>query len=165
MAPDIDTNLAGPSKDLSRGSARPSDLARGSSAPGKRPSILSQGSSVKKSAGISKDASGYFLSGAVRQDILPDILQLVSSNDKTGVFRIERDDKKIELFFRGGQLYHARGEEMSGQTAFFAAMAFTAGTFCFSESEDIPEEATIEGNTQFMILEALRQIDEQSNGE
>ena len=97
--------------------------------------------------------------------MLPDILQLISSNDKTGVFRCEHEGPAIDLFFRDGHLYHALGENMSGQSAFFAAMAQQEGHFSFSETDDVPGEQTIDGNTQFMILEALRQIDEERGGE
>jgi hypothetical protein len=70
--------------------------------------------------------------------MLPDILQLISSNDKTGVFRCEREDKSTELYFREGHFYHALGENMSGQPAFFAAMALQQGSFSFAEADEVP---------------------------
>lgn len=106
----------------------------------------------------------YSLGGKIQEGILPDILQLVSSNNKTGVFSLEQNNQKIDLFFDDGSLYHAKADDMVGQNAFFAAMALERGWFYFVETDDIPSEKTIDGNTQFMILEALRQIDEQRNG-
>jgi hypothetical protein len=105
----------------------------------------------------------YCLGGKIQEGILPDILQLVSSNNKTGVFCLQQNSQRIELYFDDGTLYHAKTENMVGQNAFFAAMALEGGRFYFIESDDIPSERTIDGNTQFMILEALRQIDEQRN--
>jgi len=105
----------------------------------------------------------YSLGGQIQEGILPDILQLVSSNNKTGVFSLQQNSQRIDLYFDDGALYHARADNMVGQNAFFAAMALEGGRFYFVESDDIPSERTIDGNTQFMILEALRQIDEQRN--
>jgi hypothetical protein len=103
----------------------------------------------------------YTLSGVIQEGVLADILQLLSSNKKTGAFTVDADGKKVEMYFRDGHLYHATCEDIGGQSAFFVAMALETGTFCFEENDQLPEEVSIDGNTQFMILEALRQIDEE----
>ncbi|MBN2496114.1 MAG: DUF4388 domain-containing protein [Deltaproteobacteria bacterium] len=109
-----------------------------------------------------QQASGVStLSGLIQEGILADLLQLISSNKSTGIFRVESGGTRAEMYLRDGSLYHAACEGMSGQVAFFAAMALESGTFHFEETSKIPEEVTISGNTQFMILEALRQIDEE----
>jgi len=102
----------------------------------------------------------YALSGALEEDTLPDVLQFVSSTGKSGVFAVEFGSDRIDLFFREGQIVHAVAGNLSGQQAFFAAMAVRVGRFFFDETAAISEETSIDGNTQFMILEALRQIDE-----
>jgi hypothetical protein len=103
----------------------------------------------------------HSLSGLIEEGILPDVLQMISSNAKTGVFSIVNGQNQVDLFLKDGELYHALGEGMEGQTAFFAAMATQQGEFYFAETDEVPEEKTIDGNTQFLILEALRQIDEE----
>jgi hypothetical protein len=103
----------------------------------------------------------YTLSGVIQEGVLADILQLLSSNKKSGTFTVDADGKQVEMFFRDGHLYHAACEAIHGQSAFFVAMALENGTFCFEENDQLPEEVSIDGNTQFMILEALRQIDEE----
>jgi hypothetical protein len=105
------------------------------------------------------------LSGLIQDGMLADILQMISANTRTGVFTLEDEDDLIYLFFRDGELYHAQTGDMIGQSAFFAAMALEEGQFYFEDNEDLPEDKTIEGNTQFLILEALRQIDEDRGGE
>jgi hypothetical protein len=162
ILPDIDGNVTPSDKPaaLQPGKSRPPRTR--SSGPPRRPSFPAK----KQSDRPARPASGkHFLSGIIQEAMLPDILQLISSNDKTGIFRCEREGKSIDLFFREGHLYHALGENMSGQSAFFAAMALQEGSFSFSETDEVPEEKTIDGNTQFMILEALRQIDEERGGE
>jgi hypothetical protein len=59
---------------------------------------------------------------------------------------------------------HAEGAGMSGESAFFAAFATTKGRYSFHQTTDITTQKTIDGNTQFLILEALRRIDEESPG-
>lgn len=103
----------------------------------------------------------HSLSGLIDEGILPDVLQMISSNAKTGIFSVVNGPTRVDLFLRDGELYHALGEGMEGQSAFFAAMAAQQGEFYFSETEEVPEAKTIDGNTQFLILEALRQIDEE----
>jgi len=161
ILPDIDTSASPSDKPAARESDQPRRARTRSSGPPRRPSFPAR----KPSALPAAPAGSHFLSGIIQEAMLPDILQLISSNDKTGVFRCEREGKSIDLFFQEGHLYHAVGENMSGQSAFFAAMALQEGSFSFTETEDVPEEKTIDGNTQFMILEALRQIDEERGGE
>ncbi len=105
------------------------------------------------------------LSGQISDGLLADVIQMLSANTKSGTFRLEGDGNRISLFFLDGEMYHAEADDMTGQTAFFAAMALEDGAFAFSETDPLPEEKTIDGNTQFMILEALRQIDEERGGQ
>jgi hypothetical protein len=55
---------------------------------------------------------------------------------------------------------HAVSGSLTGEQAFFAAFAFEAGQYNFLESSEPPPERTVNSSTQFLILEALRQIDE-----
>ena len=163
ILPDISSDVSPPSKPAARESAGPSRATARSSGPPRRPSFPARKPSSRPAS--TPGARSHFLNGIIQEAMLPDILQLISSNDKTGVFRCEREGKTIDLFFRGGHLYHAAAESMVGQSAFFSAMALQEGNFYFSETDEVPEEQTIDGNTQFMILEALRQIDEERSGE
>jgi hypothetical protein len=113
---------------------------------------------------VAKTSKTYSLSGVIEEGVLADILQLISSNQKTGIFSTLSDDMQVELFFKEGNLFHASSKDLAGQEAFFVAMAITSGRFQFEETEELSAEQTIDGSTQFLILEALRQIDEESAG-
>lgn len=117
------------------------------------------GGGAARSAG--GDEGRYALQGHVQGQLLADVLQLISSNAMTGVFVVESDGASNRMYFDEGQICHAEGEGLSGESALFAALAFEHGRYYFQETSDLPEEKTIESNTQFLILEALRQIDEQ----
>lgn len=103
------------------------------------------------------------LSGEIQDGILPDIIQLISANSKTGVLTLESPQRRIELYMHNGDMYHASTEGLDGHAAFFAAIALEQGSFRFKETDELHEESTIDEDTQFLILEALRQIDENSN--
>ena len=105
------------------------------------------------------------LGGLIQGDMLSDILQLISSNSLTGPFKIESGEARYALYFREGQIEHAEGTGLKGDSAFFAAFALTSGSYTFHEGAEIPGNKTIDGNTQFLILEALRQIDETNSDE
>ncbi len=105
------------------------------------------------------------LSGGIQEGMIADILQLISSNLMTGIFTVMDEIVMIELFFEEGELYHAEGEDLSGESAFFVVMALEEGRFFFKETKELPEEKTISSKTQFLILEALRQVDEARAGQ
>lgn len=106
----------------------------------------------------------HLLGGVVNDSVLPDLLQMLSSNQLTGVFVAEDARMKVELYFNGGEMYHATAGETVGESALFAAFGFEGGRFYFLESDQLAGERTIQANTQFLILEALRQIDEKQGG-
>lgn len=103
---------------------------------------------------------GQTFGGVIQGDILSDMLQLVSGNAMSGVFTVKNGSSSINLYCDEGKICHAAGEGLSGEGAVFAAFAFTEGTYAFRQTPDLPEERTITANTQFLILEALRKIDE-----
>jgi hypothetical protein len=99
-------------------------------------------------------------SGLIRGQMLSDMLQLVSSNNYTGRFVVESDASKCTLYFDDGRICHAQAADLQGERAFFAAFGFEHGRYYFVETVELPEARTISAGTQFLILEALRQIDE-----
>ena len=105
------------------------------------------------------------LGGGLRDGLLSDLLQLVSSNDWTGVFVVDDgQDSEIVIEFVEGEIWNARAPSASGQDAVFALMARIEGPYYFQETNNPPKERTVEGNTQFLILEGLRRLDEMDTG-
>jgi hypothetical protein len=108
----------------------------------------------------------YRLTGSVDDGLLTDVLQLVASNQKTGRFSLFVDEgaSRLDLFFRDGEIVHALAGQDSGEQAFFTVMVLghQQGYYGFLEGDDhYTGEATISTKTQFLILEALRRIDEE----
>ena len=101
------------------------------------------------------------LAGQIREGVIADVLQLIASNMFNGIFTVESEGVAVNVVFVEGEIRHAECDGMTGESAFFAAMRMEQGRFYFVETTDLPSETTIESKAQFLILEALRQIDEQ----
>ncbi len=99
-------------------------------------------------------------SGILKGQMLSDMLQLVSSNQMSGVFVIESEAGTCRLYFFEGRIRHAVGEDVTGEEAFFAAFASREGRYTFTETQDLPPETTVSSGTQYLVLEALRRMDE-----
>ena len=106
------------------------------------------------------ESSPYAVEGQLIGQLLADLLQLISSNAMTGVFAVASKGIENRLYFEEGQIVHADGPGLSGEDAVFATLGFEEGRYTFLETTDLPAERTISSNTQFLILEALRKIDE-----
>jgi hypothetical protein len=104
------------------------------------------------------------LSGAIQGQMLSDILQLISSNQMSGVFVIDNELGRCTLTFDEGRICHAVNGDVSGEDAFFAAFASREGRYHFKEMSNLPPERTVSAGTQYLVLEALRRMDE-SEGE
>lgn len=102
--------------------------------------------------------------GMIRETMLGDMLQLVTSQAMSGVFTVTDGAQQVLMYFYEGQIHHATAGQIEGEDAVFAAMTIQKGAYYFRETAQLPEQRTISANTQFLILEALRRIDEQGAG-
>jgi hypothetical protein len=101
------------------------------------------------------------LSGLLKGQLLSDVLQLVSSNQLSGVFVIESEIGTCTMYLFEGRIRHAVGDGgLIGEEAFFAAFASQDGRYHFTETQDLPEETSVSSGTQYLVLEALRRMDE-----
>jgi hypothetical protein len=112
-------------------------------------------------AGGGPPADAMF-SGILRGQMLSDMLQLVSSNQMSGIFVIESEAGTCHLYFFEGRIRHAVSEDVTGDEAFFAAFASREGRYSFKETQDLPPETSVASGTQYLVLEALRRMDESS---
>jgi hypothetical protein len=106
------------------------------------------------------DLADLMLGGAIEQSMMADILQMLSSNLATGELVVQGGESKVSLFFSEGEIVHAVGPGVTGEQAVFAALAIDSGTFTMRQSAKLPKERSIHNKAQFLILEALRRIDE-----
>ncbi len=112
----------------------------------------------------------YQLTGTAADGLMTDVLQVLASNRKSGCFSLMVNDPtgQFDVFFREGRICHARSGEIEGEAAFFSMMVagHRRGRYGFLPEENPAESpTTISANTEFLILEALRRIDEEENAD
>ncbi len=105
------------------------------------------------------------IEGNLEQVSLPDILQMLSMNRRSGVLRISRRAEpdaggdEAELLLSNGRVGDARIGEISGEKALFRVISWESGTFAFAPGE--PGGAGRIGlGMDEVLLEGLRQKDE-----
>ncbi|MFA7404573.1 MAG: DUF4388 domain-containing protein [Pelobacteraceae bacterium] len=102
--------------------------------------------------------------GAVSDMSLADIIQVKGGNRYSGSMVVEHKGNTGVIYFRDGEIVHAEQALLSGAEAFYAVMGWSGGTFR-SEPKLSTTSRTIDQSVGFMILEALRRVDEAKNRE
>ncbi len=105
------------------------------------------------------------IEGSLEQITLPDILQMLSMNRRSGVLRISPPSTELgetleaELLLSDGRVSDARIGDISGEKALFRIVSWEAGSFTFS-----PEAPSGSGRISLgvdeALMEGLRQKDE-----
>jgi hypothetical protein len=106
----------------------------------------------------------HTIGGTLKDGFMSDLLQLISSNEWCGVLVVGQKSDEIRVEFYEGQIWNASAPGAKGESAVFALMTRADCPYYFEENLDQPKQRTIESNTQFLILEGLRRIDEGEAG-
>lgn len=121
---------------------------------------------IQNKATSEKKAAGPGLQGNLTHLSLPDLMQLLHQNRRSGRLEVLRGKHRYTFLLRQGQLLVAKAypSGLTGEKAFFRALGEGRGEFLFhSESEeslaDI-EGVSALGQLDFALMEGLRQIDE-----
>jgi hypothetical protein len=127
--------------------------------------LLREGGVASSSAQAQLAPPDSTFGGILKEGLLADMLQFASSNHMTGVFTVDDGEgTEVHFYFDEGEIVHAEGPDAVGESAVFTGMAFMSGSYYFRETDELPEERTIESKTQFLILESLRRVDEDRAG-
>lgn len=97
--------------------------------------------------------------GSLRELNLADVIQLVSSSEKTGKFTLTRDDEEGALYLKQGRIVHARLGDLVGEEAVHALASWTSGEFHFAP-DDETEHVSVHKSNARLLLEAAHQNDE-----
>ena len=102
------------------------------------------------------------MSGSIEEVPLPDLLQLFSSNKKSGVL-VVRGPGLGKIYLRNGAIFFAsidNNTETGPLKSIYRMLTWTRGTFEFlpPTGETFSEE--IEGSTDGILMEGMRQMDE-----
>lgn len=101
--------------------------------------------------------------GTLRQMAVSEIVQSLELGRKTAKVELHpADGPKGLIAFEDGQVVYAECEELRGEEAFYALARHEEGFFRIRYG-DRPTERNIDAPTTFLLLEAMRRMDEEDN--
>jgi CheY-like chemotaxis protein len=99
------------------------------------------------------------LRGSLLQMNVIDLVQSLEMGRKSCSLALTNRDEKCELFFKEGQVTHATYGSLVGDPAVFKVLRWTDGNFEVN-FEGKTTQQTTQLNTQGLLMEGLRQLDE-----
>lgn len=99
------------------------------------------------------------IQGSLKQMGLPDLLQILSVNRRSGRLALEHPAGKGEILIAEGRPVHARSGPVEGEKALFRLFRMREGTFAFTP-ESFSGQPRIRRGMEEALLEGLRQADE-----
>ncbi len=100
--------------------------------------------------------------GDLEQVPLVDMLQLLAMNRRTGALTITTDDGHGEVRLADGQVVDAVYRRLVGERALYRLLGERRGRFAFGPG-DAPTTRRIHASTNMLLMEAMRQVDEQND--
>jgi CheY-like chemotaxis protein len=97
--------------------------------------------------------------GVLRRVGLQDIIQMECLSRHSVVLYVNTDSSHGEVFIRDGSIIHAQTGDLIGEAAFNRILALKGGEFDLRTFEE-PGQESIEGQWEFLLMEAARQLDE-----
>lgn len=108
-----------------------------------------------------ENISGF--QGAVAGLSLTDVIQLKGHNKYTGCITVEYGSSSGAIYFADGEIIHAELGTETGEEAIYQIIKWPGGTFNI-HPEMTSNVCTIHYRTDFLLLEALRRLDEERAG-
>ena len=99
------------------------------------------------------------LRGSLAQMNVIDLMQSLEMGRKGCLLSLTKDDEKCDVYFVEGQVVHAVYGNLKGDQAVFKVLRWTGGNFELN-FEGKTEKETTQLNTQGLLMEGLRLLDE-----
>ncbi len=97
--------------------------------------------------------------GVMRRVGLPDVLQMECLARSSSVLEVMDHQQRGEIFVEAGRIIHAQVEGLQGEAAFNQLLSLNGGQFNLKPFEE-PPARSIEGQWEFLLMEAARKKDE-----
>ena len=97
--------------------------------------------------------------GVLRRVGLQDVLQMECLGRSSSVLEITAGETQGRVYIKDGSIIHANVGERKGEDAFNHLLALSGGEFNLKQFTE-PPERTIEGQWEFLLMEAARMRDE-----
>ena len=99
------------------------------------------------------------IQGSMREAPLPDIIQLVSQGNKSGVFHVQMDDHRAKIHLKEGRLVHAVTHKGEGWEALLDVALWLDGSYRFEEGpQEVP--TTITKSLPAVLMEMGQRMNE-----
>ncbi|MFO7761808.1 MAG: cyclic nucleotide-binding domain-containing protein, partial [Desulfobia sp.] len=109
----------------------------------------------------------YGMSGQLSELALPELLQMLNENMKTGLILLELpNSEKARIAFSEGEIVKVEYGDKTGKEAFYDLLKEKEGRFTFTANLSLEEMgAQPLGNFMKMLMDGMRYIDEEEAGE
>lgn len=125
----------------------------------RHPELLKAQQEKAQAAGIKPSVT---FAGDLMTISIFDAIQAIENSRLTGILTLTNDAQTGRVFFNDGQIVAAQSGDQVAQDAFRQIVEISAGTFDFEKSaETFPITIEAASNTN-LILDSLRQVDEES---
>jgi CheY-like chemotaxis protein len=99
--------------------------------------------------------------GVLRRVSLQDVLQMECLSRSSAVLEVSTKEVSGHVFIHEGQIIHAQMGERTGEEAFNFVLALTGGQFNLKAFRE-PPQRTITSSWEYLLMEAARKRDEES---
>jgi predicted regulator of Ras-like GTPase activity (Roadblock/LC7/MglB family) len=110
---------------------------------------------------MADNVSGF--QGAVAGLSLTDVIQLKGHNKYTGCITVIYDSNEGVIYFADGEIIHAVQGNLTGEDAIYEIIKWPGGNFNI-HPEMTSNVCTIHYRTDFLLMEAVRRLDEERAG-
>ena len=101
------------------------------------------------------------VTGQLENLAIPEIVQTLAIGMKTALVALSQGDQSGKIWFRDGAVVHAKFGDLSGEAAFHALARLKTGEFAIEHGVK-SRRTSIECDTMFLVMEAMRLMDEAS---
>ena len=102
-------------------------------------------------------------SGQLAQFQLHEIVQLCCLGQRTGRMSVTKGDETGAIYFYNGKVLHAECGGLQGEDAVMQIIGWKSGQFAFADGI-LADRETIQTSWDFLLLEAMRKLDESNAG-
>lgn len=113
---------------------------------------------------LASSGGGTGFRGMMRQVGLQEVLQMECLGTKSSILEIVTGKTRGRIYIHDGVIIHAEKANLRGELALYSLLALRGGEFNLLPYTE-PAERTIQGQWEFLLMEAARLQDEQSSGE
>jgi hypothetical protein len=114
-------------------------------------------------AAASRQTRSSSMTGKIEEVPLPDLLQLFGTSKKNGVLQIKGPEHSARIFMRQGKVYYAvidDNHDLGPQKSFYRIVRWEIGDFELLPPDPQDFMVELDGATDHLLLEGLRQLDE-----